>query len=123
MIVDCHTHVGLAGQHVGGSIHEDLMRTWGRPLWNVTLEEHWAAMQGVDRAIVLAFDAPRIGAVVPNEYVAEYVAHHPEKLIGFASVDPHSRPRPRPAGVRDHAPGPARAEDRPDLSALRSLVR
>ena len=43
MIVDCHTHVGLAGRHVGGAIHEDLMRTWGRPLWHVPLEEHWAA--------------------------------------------------------------------------------
>jgi predicted TIM-barrel fold metal-dependent hydrolase len=89
MIVDCHTHVGLAGQHVRGAIHEDLMRTWGRPLWHVPLEEHWAAMTAVDRAIVLAFDAPRVGVEVPNEYVAAYVAQHPEKLIGFASVDPH----------------------------------
>jgi predicted TIM-barrel fold metal-dependent hydrolase len=28
------------------------------------------------------------GIAVPNEYVAEYVRQHPEKLIGFASVDP-----------------------------------
>ncbi len=92
MIVDCHTHVGLANVHVGGEIMADLMRAWGKPLWHVPLEEHWAAMQAVDRAIVLAFDAPDIGVVVPNEYVAEYVAQHPEKLIGFASVDP-KRPR------------------------------
>ncbi len=88
MIVDCHTHVGLANVHVGGEIMADLMRVWGKPLWHVPLEEHWRAMQAVDRAIVLAFDAPDIGVVVPNEYVAEYVAQHPEKLIGFASVDP-----------------------------------
>jgi predicted TIM-barrel fold metal-dependent hydrolase len=89
MIIDCHTHVGLAGEHVGGAVLDDLLRTWGRPLWNVTLESHWAGMQAVDRAIVLAFDAPRIGLIVPNEYVASYVAQHPEKLIGFASVDPN----------------------------------
>ena len=89
MIIDCHTHIGQAGRHVGGAILEDLVRSWGKPLWDVTLEEHWAAMQGVDRAIVLAFAAPRIGVVVPNEYVADYVAQHPEKLIGFASVDPN----------------------------------
>ncbi len=94
MIVDCHTHVGIAGEHVGGAILDDLLRAWGRPLWDVTLEGHWAAMQEVDYAIVLAFDAPSIGLVVPNEYVAEYVARHPDKLIGFASVDPN----------RDHAP-------------------
>lgn len=89
MIVDCHTHVGRAGRHVGGAILEDLMRSWGRPLWDVTLEEHWAAMAGVERAIVLAFEAPRIGVVVPNDYVADYVGQHAEKLIGFASVDPN----------------------------------
>lgn len=87
-IIDCHTHVGLAGVHVGGSIMEDLIRAWGKPLWNVTIEEHWAAVQEVDRAIVLAFDAPDIGLEVPNDYVAQYVDQHPEKLIGFASVDP-----------------------------------
>ena len=92
MIIDCHTHVGRAGEHVGGAIQEDLLRTWGSALWDVHLDAHWAAMQGVDRAIVLAFDAPRIGLVVPNDYVGAYVAQHPEKLIGFASVDPN-RPR------------------------------
>ena len=89
MIIDCHTHVGRAGKHVGGAIQEDLIRSWGQPLWNVDLKAHWAAMTGVARAIVLAFNAPRIGVMVPNEYVADYVAQHPEKLIGFASVDPN----------------------------------
>ena len=89
MIIDCHTHIGRAGRHVGGAILEDLMRSWGKPLWDVPLEQHWEAMQGVERAIVLAFEAPRIGVVVPNDYVADYVAQHPEKLIGFASVDPN----------------------------------
>jgi uncharacterized protein len=89
MIIDCHTHIGVAGEHVGGAILDDLLRAWGKPLWNVTLDGHWAAMQSVDRAIVLAFDAPKIGLVVPNEYVADYVGQHPEKLIGFASVDPN----------------------------------
>lgn len=89
MIIDCHTHVGRAGHHVGGAILEDLMRSWGKPLWDVTLEDHWTAMAGVERAIVLAFEAPRIGVVVPNDYVADYVGQHAEKLIGFASVDPN----------------------------------
>jgi hypothetical protein len=29
MIIDCHTHVGRAGHHVGGAILEDLRRSWG----------------------------------------------------------------------------------------------
>jgi uncharacterized protein len=91
-IVDCHTHVGLADVHVGGELMADLIRCWGKPLWHVPLEQHAADMEAVDRAIVLAFDAPDIGVQVPNEYVAAYVAQHPERFIGFASVDP-KRPR------------------------------
>ena len=87
-IVDCHTHVGLAGEHVGGEILDDIVRCWGRAFWHVPLEEHWAAAQQADRSIVLAFDAPDIGVEVPNDYVAAYVGQHPEKLLGFASVDP-----------------------------------
>ena len=40
-------------------------------------------------AIVLAFNAPAAGFVVPNDYVAAYVARDPERLIGFGAVDPH----------------------------------
>jgi hypothetical protein len=51
-------------------------------------------MQSVERAVVLAFAAPAVGFVVPNEYVAAYVKEHPEKLIGFASVDPNDPDAP-----------------------------
>ncbi len=87
MIVDCHTHVG-AREHFSDAFVDDMVRAWG-PQANParTLEEHWETVGVVDRAIVLAFAAPRIGFEVPNDYVAEYVAQHPDKLIGFASVD------------------------------------
>jgi len=83
---DCHTHVA-APEHFDASFLEAMDRAWGP--WTGTLESHWAAMASVDRAVVLAFDAPASGYVVPNEYVAGYVAQHPEKLVGFASVDPN----------------------------------
>lgn len=51
-------------------------------------EAHWRAMKPVDRAIVFGFRAQHVGLVVPNELVARYVAQHPEKLIGFACIDP-----------------------------------
>jgi len=51
-------------------------------------EDHWAAMQAVDRAIVFGFRAPHSGLVVPNQFIAGYVAQHPEKLIGFTCIDP-----------------------------------
>jgi predicted TIM-barrel fold metal-dependent hydrolase len=88
VIVDCHTHVGEE-RHFSGAFLEDAARAWGADYTPArTLEQHWEAVADVDRAIVLAFAAPAIGFDVPNEYVAGYVAEHPEKLIGFASVDP-----------------------------------
>jgi hypothetical protein len=59
-----------------------------------TLEQHWEAVQAVEHAVVLAFAAPAVGFVVPNDYVAAYVAEHREKLIGFASVDPRDPDAP-----------------------------
>ena len=56
---------------------------------DISEEDHWAAMQPVDRAIVFGFHTSHLGLVVPNDRVKEYVDKHPEKLIGFACLDPH----------------------------------
>jgi predicted TIM-barrel fold metal-dependent hydrolase len=94
-MIDCHTHVGEQDVHMRGEFMADARRAWGPDLqMGTTLEQHWAAVQTVERAIVLAFAAPAVGYVVPNEYVADYVAQHPEKLIGFASVDPNDADAP-----------------------------
>ncbi len=45
---------------------------------------------GVDKSVVVAIDAEtKKGYKISNELVAESVQEHPERLIGFASVDPH----------------------------------
>ncbi|MCL4783785.1 MAG: amidohydrolase family protein [Bryobacterales bacterium] len=90
MIVDVHTHVWECPCHIGEMFIHDARVTAGAGYKDihVDLDRHWEAMQPVDRAIVLGFRARHVGVLVPNEYVAEYVAKHPEKLIGFASVDP-----------------------------------
>ncbi len=91
MIIDCHTHVGEQ-RHFRGEFLADAARAWGPDYTPArTLEQHWEAVAEVDYAIVLAFAAPGIGFDVPNDYVAGYVSEHPEKLIGFASVDPARR--------------------------------
>lgn len=91
MIVDVHTHVWETPAHLSEAFIEDAKAAAGaayKPI-EVDLDEHWKAMEPVDRAIVLGFRARHVGVLVPNEYVAEYVGRHPEKLIGFCSVDPH----------------------------------
>jgi uncharacterized protein len=99
-MIDCHTHVGEPGVHLSGAFMADARRVWGPELQlGTTLEQHWESVQAVEHAVVLAFAAPAVGFVVPNDYVASYVAEHPEKLIGFASVDPNDADAP--AELRD----------------------
>ena len=89
MIVDCHTHVG-ALEHFSPTFVAEMVRAWGEMRWPADdLGAHQAAMSGVEKAIVVAMDAPAVGMVVPNEYVSAYVATDPGRLIGFASVDPN----------------------------------
>ncbi|WP_308639570.1 amidohydrolase family protein [Paenibacillus silvisoli] len=95
MIFDCHTHVFGPG-HVGGSFLADAKRAWGEQYELIaTPEQHWETVKQFDGAIVLAFNCPATGVVVPNEYVADYVGKHKGRLFGFASVNPHDGDAPR----------------------------
>ena len=91
MIVDVHTHVGEYPAHISEKFASEAREAWPDVRLGGTLDEHHRdALDGVDAAIVLAFNAPAAGFVVPNEYVAEYVARDPDRLIGFGSVDPQA---------------------------------
>ncbi|MFZ4453659.1 amidohydrolase family protein [Salibacterium aidingense] len=86
---DCHTHVFGSG-HVGGAALAALKRVWGEKYEMKALpKDNLECVKDCEGAIVLAFDAPATGMVVPNEYVAEYTLKHQDKLFGFASVDPN----------------------------------
>lgn len=91
MIVDCHTHLWESVEQLGR----------GTGLWDTRARsssvstpsqagrvEHQAATDPVDRTIVLAFKSHYLDAEVPNDYVADYVRQYPDRLIGFACVDP-----------------------------------
>jgi len=90
MIVDCHTHIWKAPGHLSPEfIEEANARSRGKPMdLHVPPERHWPAMKNVDKAIVFGIRAFHSGLTSPNSYVADYVKLHPEKLIGFAAVDP-----------------------------------
>jgi predicted TIM-barrel fold metal-dependent hydrolase len=92
MIVDCHTHVwespgqwGLAGreQRAGRSAAAG----------GASLQQHQEASRPVDVSFVLGFRSLRLGAEIPNRFVAGYVRQHPDRLVGFAGVDPSDLPR------------------------------
>lgn len=94
-MIDIHTHIWDVDQHLSASFQE-LMGGSFKATPAATSQcapadpqRHWQACQQADKTVVLAFDMGHCGAVVPNEYVADYVKQHPERLIGFASVDPN----------------------------------
>ena len=90
MITDCHTHMWAYPGHLSDDfVAEANARSRGHPLdLNVSPERHWKAMKNVDKAIVFPERALASGMLGSNEYTAGYVREHPEKLIGFACVDP-----------------------------------
>jgi predicted TIM-barrel fold metal-dependent hydrolase len=66
-----------------------------RPVWrtipSADADHHYAQAATVDKSIVLGFKSRYLRAEVPNKYVAEYVNRYPQKLIGFAGIDPTER--------------------------------
>jgi len=95
MIVDCYTHIWDSPSQVG----LDPDSTAARPpmpavaggddvALDAGITRHLAACEPVDRTIVLGFESAYLQAEIPNAQVAAYVRQHPEKLIGFAGIDP-----------------------------------
>jgi len=60
---------------------------------------HLAASEPVGVAFVLGFRSRYLGADISNDFVASYVHSHPERLIGFAGIDP-SEPKAAMAEAR-----------------------
>lgn len=91
MIIDCHTHIWHS-DHWSDELTREAFRARSQAIdIGVTPEAHWHAMEPVDKAVVFGLRAQHVGLLVPNDFIAEYVRLHPEKLIGFASVDPHEK--------------------------------
>ena len=100
MSVDCHTHIWQTPEQLGqmdlGEMRQLRPRaprhTMAKSAWRsipaADSEHHWAQTAAVDKSIVLGFKSRYLRAEIPNRYVAEYVSRYPQKLIGFAGIDP-----------------------------------
>jgi len=102
MIVDCHTHIWqspdqLGQLDLGNSPRWSRKRpsrisaergTWRNNHPAADPDHHWAQSGTVDKSIVLGFKSRYLHAEIPNGFVSEYVRRFPQKLIGFAGIDP-----------------------------------
>ena len=91
MIVDVHTHLSTRAQW--GEVFVETMGSgrsgYGVIDLHVTPEIHWKAMEQASRAIVFGINSIALGMNTPNDDIAAYARAHPEKIIGFMSVDPN----------------------------------
>ncbi|MEU1072869.1 MULTISPECIES: amidohydrolase family protein [unclassified Streptomyces] len=92
MIIDAHVHAGEYYRHFTARFADQMMATTGLPPEALSAPEDKLLAEmdaaGVDHAFLLAFDVRRVeGFSVPNTFVAELCARHPQRFTGFASVD------------------------------------
>ncbi len=76
-----------------GPFDESLRRYFKAPSSEPSLEEFITEFDavGIEKLVILGWDAETATGLpsLPNDYVAGIVDKHPDRFIGFASVDPH----------------------------------
>ena len=90
MIVDVHSHAWEYPRHFNDDFRQQAKRARAGVEVDLTVryEDYRANAPADAKTIVFGGKARLSGLWVEDEYVANYVAAHPETLIGFLSVDP-----------------------------------
>lgn len=89
MIIDVHSHFWEYPQHFGESFRQQAARARAGVEVDLTVryEDYRRTAPDDVKTIVFGGKAKLSGLWVDDESVADYVAQHPETLIGFLSVD------------------------------------
>ena len=84
-----HTHTWDSGLHFSPETVRETDLSRGYPLdLTVRLPDFLEDMAPFEKVVVFGLKARLTGYWVPDEYVAEFVAQAPDKLVGFAACDP-----------------------------------
>lgn len=90
MIVDTHTHVWQTPDQLGPQMAAALRARANAPTEEVDASpvSHEMATDLADVAFVLGLRSVHLDTLVPDELISRYVASRPDRLIGFAGIDP-----------------------------------
>ncbi len=90
MIIDVHSHAWRYPEHFGDDFVEQATRAKadGKLDLAVRYDAYRKAATGDTRTIVFGGKARRAGLWVDDQYIADYVAAHPDTLVGFMALDP-----------------------------------
>ena len=84
-----HAHTWDQHLHIAPQTVKEADLSRGYPLdLTVAFDTFMADMAPFDRVAVFGLKARRTGYWVPDQYVADFVARAPGKLVGFAACDP-----------------------------------
>lgn len=90
VIIDVHSHAWQYPAHFNDDFQQQARRARAGKEVDLTVryDEYLATATQVDRTIVFGGKARLSGLWVDDQYVADYVEAHSDRLIGFLSVDP-----------------------------------
>ncbi len=90
MIIDVHSHAWAYPQHFSDDFRQQARRARSGAIVDLAVryEDYRAAAAEPVRTIVFGGKARLSGLWVDDQYVADYVAAHPDTLLGFLSLDP-----------------------------------
>jgi len=90
MLVDVHSHYFRYPEHFTEDFKQQSLRSRNGVEVDMTVKwnDYHSTALSCDRTIVFGGKARLAGMWVPDRDVAEYVAQHSDRLIGFLSLDP-----------------------------------
>jgi len=90
VICDVDTRLWASPHQLGPVLEAVVRRLAGERLTMLdgNEESHFAHSRGVDRTFVLGFRSKALGADLSNEFIAAAVRRRPDRLVGFAGIDP-----------------------------------
>lgn len=90
MTTDLHTRLWTSTDQFGPPVAAQMRRRRTAPWDDHTADpdDHAQAMAPVQFAVVLGYESKLLGGAIPHEQVAGYVRRDPDRLIGFAGIDP-----------------------------------
>lgn len=86
MIVDCHSHIWPSSRKLANA--RNLSCLGAGAMLSARPEQHFEASNPAEVVFVLGFVSDYLDVAIPNIFISDYVAAHPEHLIGFAGIDP-----------------------------------
>jgi len=90
MTLDLHTRLWTSTEQFGPSVAAQ-MRRRRIDAWDdhsADADDHQQAMEPVTAAVLLGFESKLLGGSIPHEQVASYLTRDPDRLLGFAGIDP-----------------------------------